>query len=170
MGETFAFENQFEQTLLRRLVADRDEDNDGIEDGAGDNPGRNRNWLELASPGFHQRPGDLNLDGSEDFRGNTATQRHQIISKVLNNTTTVSNTFIVYATAAYFEVHEDLATGLYQVGGRIDLEPAGSPNANPGWQQRAVFVIDRTEAFEAFDPGTGDFDWNRLIKSRATIE
>lgn len=170
MGGTFAFENQFEQTLLRRLVADRDEDNDGIEDGAGDNPGRNRNWLELASPGFHQRPGDLDSNGSEDFRGNTATQRHQILSKVLNNTTTVSNTFIVYGTAAYFEVHEDLATGFYQVGGRIDLEPAGSPNANPGWQQRAVFVIDRTEAFEAFDPGTGDFDWNRLIKSRATIE
>ena len=167
MGSSFAFENQFEQTLLRRLVADRDEDNNGIEDDGGDNPGRNRNWLELASPAFHQRPGDLDSNGSEDFRGNTATQRHQILSKIMNNTTTVSNTFIVYGTAAYFEVHEDAATGLYQVGGRFDLDEDGDPTND---QQRAVFVIDRTEAFEAFDPGTGDFDWNRLIKARATIE
>jgi hypothetical protein len=33
-----------------------------------------------------------------------------------------------------------------------------------------VFVIDRTEAYEAFDPGTGDFDWKRLVKARAEIE
>ena len=94
-------------------------------------------------------------------------QRHQILSKILNNTTTVSNTFIVFGTAAYFEVHEDTTSGLYQVGGRFDLDQDLDPTND---QQRAVFVIDRTEAFDAFDPGSGYFDWNRLIKSRATVE
>lgn len=167
MGSSFAFENQFDRTILRRLVGDRDENNDGIEDGTGDDVERNRNWLELATPAFHKNPGDLDSNGTEDFRGNTPAQRHQILSKVLNNTTTISNTFIVYGTAAYFEVHEDVATGLFQVGGRFDLDEDGDPTND---EQRAVFVIDRTEAFEAYDPGTGDFDWNRLVKARATIK
>ncbi len=93
--------------------------------------------------------------------------RHPILSKIMNNTTTVSNTFIVYGTAAYFEVHEDTASGLFQVGGRFDLDGNGDETDD---QQRAVFVIDRTEAFEAFDPGTGDFDWKRLVKSQVTIK
>lgn len=122
---------------------------------------RNRHWLEVADVTQHQNP------VSNTVYTPTMLQ-HQILSKISNNTTTVSNGFIVYATAAYFEAYEDPATGLVRVGGRIDLE--GSDNQNPGWEQRAVFVIDRTEAIGAYDPGTGDFDWNRLIKARATIE
>ena len=62
-------------------------------------------------------------------------------------------------------------TGLYRIGSRIDIDTTdGNSNQNPGWQQRAVFVIDRTEAFRAYDPGSGDFDWKRLIKARAEIE
>lgn len=174
MGNSFASENQFERTLLRRMAADRDDSPDGKEDNynptapdLADLPETNRNWLELATPDFHRRPGDTDSDGGEDFRGNTPNQRHQILSKILNNTTTVSNTFIVFGTAAYFEVHEDTTSGLYQVGGRFDLDQDLDPTND---QQRAVFVIDRTEAFDAFDPGSGDFDWNRLIKSRATVE
>ena len=89
----------------------------------------------------------------------------------MNNTTTVSNTFIVYSTAAYFEAVENPPnSGFIRVGARIDLEPNADPPTNPGWQQRAVFLIDRSEAFEAFDAGSGDFDWKRLLKARATIE
>ncbi len=159
MGSTFGFENQFDRTILRRIAGERDEDNNGIPDDAGDDLTSNRNWLELATLDIHRRPVDL--------PGNTGPLRHQILSKILNNTTTVSNTFIVYGTAAYFEVHEDATTGLFQVGGRLDLNEDSDPTND---QQRAVFVIDRTEAFDAYDPGTGDFDWNRLIKARATIE
>ncbi len=156
-GSAFGFDNQFDRTILRRLAVDRDDtDFDS-----------NRHWLELAASKFHKQPGDLDSNGTEDFRSSTASQRHQVLSKILNNTTTVSNTFIVYGTAAYFEVHEDVATGLYQVGGRFDLNEDANPNND---QQRAVFVIDRTEAFEAFNPGTGDFDWKRFIKARAKIE
>ena len=149
------------------MVSERDDDANGVSDDAGDLPGTNRHWLELSSQAFHQHPGDTDGDGSEDFIGNTSMQRHQILSKVMNNTTTVSNSFIVYGTAAYFEVHEDTASGLFQVGGRFDLNGDGDETND---QQRAVFVIDRTDAFDAFDPGSGDFDWKRLIKAKATIE
>jgi hypothetical protein len=172
-GASAAAENTLDRTLMRRLQFDRDEDNDGIEDelaAAGDVPGYNRTWLELATPAFHARPGDSNLDGSEtlaDNTSNTAHQRHAMLSKVMNNTTTVSNCFIVYGTAAYFEVYEDPVTGLHRVGGRFDLDGDGDETND---QQRAVFVIDRTEAYKAFDAGTGDFDWKRLVKAQATIE
>ena len=136
------------QTILRTLNADRI-DPDG---------GTNRNWLEVGTNAQHKAPPN----------SSTALERHQILTKIMNNTTTVSNTFIVFATAAYFEAYEDPATGFIRVGGRMDLDAAD--NQNPGWQQRAVFVIDRTEAFNAFDRGTGDFDWKRLIKAKATIE
>jgi hypothetical protein len=171
IGATATSEKLLDHTVLRRLKTERDDDGNGIEDAAGDDPESNRHWLELANTAFHKNPDDTNGDGIVDSadgpKTNTAMQRHAILGKILNNTTTVSNTFIVYGTAAYFEVYEDQTTGLQQVGGRYDLDQDGDP-AND--QQRAVFVIDRTEAYEAFDPGTGDFDWKRLVKARAEIE
>ncbi len=174
-------ENGIEETVLRRMRIDVDDDNDGVTNevgynidgtariqngGSADSLDTNRHWLELASSALHTDP-----DGQVVGQSPAPESRHRILSKVINNTTTVSNTFVVYATAAYFEAIEDPTSGLIRVGGRLDLEPvAPHVNSNPGWQQRAVFIIDRTEAFEAYDPGTGDFDWNRLIKARATIE
>ncbi len=120
----------------------------------------NRNWLELGDSTQHKVPGTTNT-----------VHQHQLLSKIMNNSTTVSNTFIVYSTAAYFEAVEDPAnSGMIRVGARLDLEPNAAPPTNPGWQQRAVFIIDRTEAFNAYDAGSGDFDWERLIRARATIE
>ena len=89
----------------------------------------------------------------------------------MNNTTTVSNTFIIYGTAAYFEAYEDPATGLIQVGGRmgLDLDSDSDETNDPGWEQRAVFIIDRTELYNAYDPGTGSVDWKRLIKNRTNL-
>jgi hypothetical protein len=177
-GQT-ADENGINETILRRMRNDIDDDNNGIADddpsgfntdgtakpvGASDTASTNRHWLELASSALHTDP-----DNQGAGQSPSPESRHRILSKVVNNTTTVSNTFVVYATAAYFEAIEDPTSGLMRVGGRLDLEPA-TAQSNPGWQQRAIFIIDRTEAFEAYDPGSGDFDWNRLIKARATIE
>jgi hypothetical protein len=168
LGSTASAEKLLDHTVLRRLRTDRDDDGDGIEDEVtGDDPESNRHWLELADVAFHKRPGDTDSNGNIDLQTNTAMQRHAVLGKILNNTTTVSNTFIVYGTAAYFEVYEDQTTGLQQIGGRYDLDQNGDATDD---QQRAVFVIDRTEAYEAFDPGTGDFDWKRLVKARAEIE
>ncbi|MEZ6034826.1 MAG: hypothetical protein R3C17_17165 [Planctomycetaceae bacterium] len=153
-GKNSAEDNQIDRTILRRKVTDRDDSD----------PGTNRHWLEMADPILHATP---QLSTPPVGQMSNAMTRHPILSKIMNNTTTVSNVFIVYGTAAYFEVHEDTASGLFQVGGRFDLNQDSDPTND---QQRAVFVIDRTEAYEAYDPGTGDFDWKRLIKARATIE
>ncbi len=148
-------DNGQSQTLLRILSSDRVD----LTGGAGSpfELATNRHWLEVGGRVHHRDPGLLSA----------GMQRHQILSKLMNNTTTVSNTFIVYSTAAYFEAIEDPVSGLVRVGGRLDLDGDSDPEND---QQRAVFILDRTEAFKAFDAGTGDFDWRRLVKHRTTIE
>jgi hypothetical protein len=150
-------ENGFDETLMRRMAADRTDTGAGTEL-------TNRHWLELTTTTLHADP-----DSMMGVVGQTpsAETRHRILSKILNNTTTVSNTFLVYGYAAYFEAHEDPVTGLIRVGGRFDLDGDSDPTND---FQRAVFVIDRTEALEAYDPGSGDFNWNNLVKARATIK
>jgi len=130
----------------------------------------NRQLMEIGSRDQHKT---ARINSSVDPSLPTTVHRHQILSKVMNNTTTVSNTFIVFATAGYFEAVESPAgSGMIRVGSRIDINLAdGSPPfGGEGWQQKAVFLIDRTEAFRAYDAGTGDVDWKRLIKARATVE
>lgn len=133
------------------------------------NPEWNRQLLEIGSRVQHQ---DSVISTTENTLPNTV-QQHQLLSKILNNTTTVSNTFIVFSTAAYFEAVESPAgSGMIRVGSRIDLNTADglAPFSGEGWQQRAVFIIDRTDAARAFDAGTGSIDWNRLVKARITVE
>lgn len=170
--------NGIHHTILRHLMADRDEDGDGHDNEAilgdpshddnndlqPDDATRhsgvqsNRHWLELGANALHINPID----------STTTVERHQVLSKILNNLTTTSHTFIMFATAAYFEAWEDPASGLFRIGGRMDLE--GTHGTNPGWQQRAVFVLDRTEALDAWDARTQTFDWRRLVKFQAQIE
>ncbi len=134
------------------------------------NPEWNRQLLEIGTRSQHETA-RINLTG-DPSRPNTF-HRHQILSKVLNNTTTVSNTFVVFATAGYFEaVESPIGSGMIRVGSRIDINLAdGSPPfGGEGWQQKSVFLIDRTEAFRAYDAGTGDVDWKRLVRARLTVE
>lgn len=152
-------DNGLEETVLRRLEADvTDTGSITIGGKTATQQETNRHWLEVGHQGDHHSP-----DASS-----TVVQRHQLLSKIVNNTTTVSNSFVMFSTAAYFEAVED-PSGFWRVGGRIDLDNS-TPDANPGWQQRAVFVLDRSDVYEAFDGGTGSFDWQRLVKHRATIE
>jgi len=128
----------------------------------------NRNWLEEGASDFHENPDD----GAPPAEpGATQRERHQILAKLFNNTTTVSDSFIVYGTAAYFRAYEDPASGLIRVGGRmgLDLDNNGTETDDAGWERRAVFIIDRTELLNAYDEGTGNFDWQRLIKYRADL-
>lgn len=145
------------QTLLRQLAEDLPTEVD------------NRHWLEVGAKPFHRDPSSI----ATPALSATTVQRHQLLSKIMNNTTNVSNTFVVYGTAAYYEAFTDPATGFVRVGGRIDLDDPGdngdltedaSEDHQTGWQQRAVFVIDRTDALSAFDPASGTFDWQRLVK------
>ena len=51
----------------------------------------------------------------------------------------------------------------------LDLNEDGDETNDEGWEQRAVFVIDRTEAFDAFDAASGEFEWERLVKHRLDL-
>ena len=142
-----------DETILRRLSQDES-------DAA---PTTNRHWLEMGSQTNHNDPTSA---------ADTVTQRerHQVMARVYNNSTTVSNTFIIYGTAAYFQAAED-PSGHIRVGSRmgLDLDNDGNETNDAGWERRAVFVIDRTELLNAFDEGTGNFDWQRLVKYRADL-
>ncbi|MEZ6039479.1 MAG: hypothetical protein R3C20_03165 [Planctomycetaceae bacterium] len=54
----------------------------------------NRNWLETGTANYHQDPDSVSATAN-------GMQRHHLLSKILNNTTTTSNCFIVYATVGY---------------------------------------------------------------------
>lgn len=119
---------------------------------------QHRHWLELGDPA-----GALNAQ-------TTHREKQQILSKIYNNTSTASDAFIVYGTAAYFRAYQD-PSGLFRVGGRmgLDLDGNGTEEDDAGWEKRAVFVIDRSEIINAFDERTGSFDWQRLIRVRADL-
>lgn len=94
--------------------------------------------------------------------------RRRILSKILGNSTTRSNAFYVFIHVQFHEVYEHLdGTGNahFRVGGRIDLNNDGKLDDG----HRGFFVLDRSDAEEAYDSRTGRFDWKHLIKHRLTI-
>jgi hypothetical protein len=144
-----------QSTMLRTLKADFidvDGSNALIRDS-------NRHWLEIGDLAEHRGPND----------STTTQQKYQLLGKIQNNTTTLSNTFIVFATAGFFEAFEHTTgpnAGLVQVGGPLDMDGDSQTTDD---RKRAVFLIDRTEALNAYDPGTGGFDWSKLVKARLNI-
>jgi hypothetical protein len=174
-------DNAFEQTMLRRLALDKPSVvGNSRANVAGDgntsyvanltlDPDSNRQWLEVGDQGYHKT--NQSVAPLPASPAATIVEHHQLLSKIMNNTTTVSNTFIMYGTAAYFEVYEDPVTGLVQVGGRMGLDVDGDsdPKNDGGWEQRAVFILDRTELYNAYDPGSGSVDWKRLVKHRVNL-
>jgi hypothetical protein len=64
--------------------------------------------------------------------------RNRLLSKIMNNVTTRTNSYGVFIGIQYFEAAVDPGTGAIRIGGRIDETPT----------QRAFFVIDRTSAVE----------------------
>ena len=171
-------DSAFEQTILRRLGLDKPavignsranvagDGNTNYVSNVTLDPDSNRHWLEAGDQDYHKTN-----QGIAPAPAATTVEHHQLLSKIMNNTTTVSNTFIMYGTAAYFEVYEDPVTGLVQVGGRmgLDLDADSDPRNDAGWEQRAVFILDRTELFNAYDPGSGSVDWKRLVKHRVNL-
>ncbi len=89
--------------------------------------------------------------------------RHRILSKIIGNTTTRSNVFVVFATIGMFECKE-LANGAVRIGGQIDVDGDGNKDTH-----RAVFIIDRSTAEDAYDKGSGTFDWKKLVKARQRV-
>ena len=91
--------------------------------------------------------------------------RSRLLSKIMGNTTTRSNVFFVFLTVRFHEVYED-ASGNQRVGGRYDLNHNGNPDDDT---HRGFFILDRSNAEEAFNIKTGAFDWKEVVKYRLTI-
>ena len=148
-----------ERTLLRTLFTDfSDPNGDGRDE---NNAGRR--LFEVGTPADFEGP------AAGGTIGMTPETRHRLLSKVLNNSTTSSNTFVVHMTIGYFEVFEDPSTGAVRIGGEYDITPGDGQPASLN-RKRSVFLLDRSEAPRAFDAGTQQFDYRRLIKHEVTIQ
>lgn len=138
-----------DQTILRRLPGDTDGGGNSSK-GDGSMPPTasetNRLLFEVGS--------------AADHGGNAVNQyaRHRLLSKLMNNTTTRSNVFIVYISVEFFEA--GLTTqGAVRIGGPL-ADSTG---------HRGFFVVDRSAALDAYDPASGTFDFRQMIKHRLTI-
>lgn len=150
---------------------------------------------------FRSLPVENNLTGRRLFEvGTNADQtgnksnvthwlRHQTLSKMMNNVTTRSNTFIVFASVKLFEVHEEVRTVQYgntqsevrypQIGG--PFHPKGELHDS---DLRAMFIIDRSRLEDALDQASArqitetgrmlqpgdEFDWKNFVMHRLLIE
>ncbi|QDU07288.1 hypothetical protein [Gimesia aquarii] len=121
--------------------------------------------FELATNAEHVNAGSVAVDSHT---------RNRILSKIAANTTTRSNTFVVFMSVAYFEA-TGTGTTIYgdpvQIGARLSPFPTVPVRTANQPDYRGFFVIDRTRAEQAFEPTTGQFDnWKRLIRHRHTIQ
>jgi len=92
--------------------------------------------------------------------------KDRLLSKMANNSTTRSNVFFVYMTVRFHEVYEDPATGAQRIGGRYDLDHNGNADDDT---HRGFFILDRSDAEQAYNPATQSFDWREIVKYRLTI-
>ncbi|MEQ8634170.1 hypothetical protein [Gimesia maris] len=135
-----------ENSLFRSLPTD-------ISNGLVDDP---RLLFEVATRSEHE-------NGPADFHS-----RNRILSKIMGNLTTRSNTFTVFMSVAYFEAsgagltaHDDVV----QIGDRAHGKSVHVPD------YRGFFVVDRTRVEEAYEPTTKKFDnWKRLVRYRHLIQ
>ena len=134
-----------DNTLLRSLPFDKTSE-----------PDDPRQLFEVANRGEHE-------NGPVDFHS-----RNRILSKIMGNTTTRSNTFIVFMSVAYFEASGAGLTNhdqLVQIGDRAHGKTVHQPD------YRGFFIIDRSRVEEAFEPTTQKFDhWKRLVRYRHLIQ
>lgn len=137
-----------ENTILRSLPTDISS--------ANPNP---RLLFELATGAEHLGTSGINIDPHT---------RNRILSKIAANTTTRSNTFVVFMSVAYFEA---TGAGTSTYGSPVQIgDRAFGKSANEA-DYRGFFVIDRTRAEQAYEPSTGKFDhWKRLVRYRQVID
>ncbi len=97
--------------------------------------------------------------------------RQRLLSKIYGNSTTRSNCFVVFATIGMFECVQTMPAGstepVVRIGGPL-YQPAPAP-PNTHVTYRAVYLIDRSEAEQAFDPGGTTFDWRKLVMAKQRV-
>ena len=89
--------------------------------------------------------------------------RHKLLSKIAGNTTTRSHAFVVFMSVGFFEARE-MSGGGVRIGGKLSGDPSDAAD------HRGVFVVNRALIDDAFNPSTGQIDWNKLVESRLTVK
>lgn len=89
--------------------------------------------------------------------------RHRLLSKIMANSTTRSNCFVVFVTIGMFECVE-LPNGAIRIGGQMDVDNDGQKDTH-----RAAFIIDRSVAEDAYDKGSKTFDWKKLVMAKQRV-
>ncbi len=147
-----AQDSPLEQTILRSLPIDSFNfpGNDGP-------PNQSRRLFEIGNDenptgGNPEHFGDITVEVTKSTLHPSA--RYRLLSKLMNNTTTRSNSFAVYVTVQYYEAAEqnlpNQSAPALRIGGRLEDTPT----------HRGFFVVDRTGAIEqmktlATNAGTG---------------
>lgn len=84
--------------------------------------------------------------------------RHQVLSKIWNNTTTRSNAFIVFASVKLFRADVDSVTGAVKIGGPLKEYQAGVEERPELPEYRGVFIVDRSLLEQGASTGGGGFN------------
>ncbi|MFP6762840.1 MAG: hypothetical protein VB858_04460, partial [Planctomycetaceae bacterium] len=121
------------------------------------------NSTGLSATDRHLFDTGTNLGGNN--AGTNYYLKNRLLSKLQGNVTTRSNGFFVFLTVRFHEV--DDTTGAVRIGGQYDLNQDGAVNGDD--EHRGFFVLDRSDAEKAYDPGTGTFRWKDIVKHRVTI-
>ncbi len=88
--------------------------------------------------------------------------RSRLLNKVMNQVTTRSNVFVVFASVKYFRANVDSATGAVQIGGPLKPPPNSSARFEP--ELRRFYVVDRSQIEKAYDPQSKSFNFRALIE------
>ncbi|MDZ4685787.1 MAG: hypothetical protein SH850_12030 [Planctomycetaceae bacterium] len=97
--------------------------------------------------------------------------RQRILSKMWNNTTTRSNSFVVFISAKLFRAHVDSATGAVQVGGPLREYTSGVDVTPELPEYRGVFVVDRSDLEAAGQSGGGGLtSFRPFVKYRKILQ
>lgn len=124
---------------------------------------------------------DLNSNGifdpaTEDSNGNGVFDRvsgplmqHRLLSKVIGNTTTRSNCFVVFVTIGMFECVDVTPAGTTETVTRIGAPLLDATGTTPVTYRKA-YIVDRSTALEAYDRASGTFDWKKLIMAQQRIQ
>ena len=127
VGPVTTVDSPLEHTVLRSLPMD-----------AATDPNQSRRLFEVGQAAEHfGSPANEALTSNVPLNPSV---RYRLLSKLMNNTTTRSNSFAIYITVQYHEAAEVVATGgtAVRIGGRLEDTPT----------HRGFFVVDRTGAVE----------------------
>ncbi len=155
-GATGQVQHSIEDTLLRTLSAEH-----GVSSPL---TPRGRQLFELGSIGDHNT-----YPENSDYA-----YKYRLLSKILNHSTTTSNTFFVFLQADYFEAEQ------VTVGGNTVVRIGQKLPSSPGY--RGFFVVDRSKALEMVQqehvPNKNgartfsfnqSFDWRSLVLHRLRL-